>query len=52
MLQGKSSQDKNEKVPLEKLVSILQEILVMKKSEDENERNTKKIHVFSFTKEL
>eukprot|EP00253_Pinus_taeda_P002724 PITA_02724 len=52
MLQGESSQDKSEKIPLEKLVSIPQEISVMKRGEDENERNTKQGHVFSLTKEL
>ena len=36
MLQGESSQDKSEKIPLEKLVSIPQEISVMKRGEDEN----------------
>ena len=41
MLQGESSQDKSEKILLEKLVSIPQEILVMKRSEDEDENNTK-----------
>lgn len=34
MLQGESSQDKSEKIPLEKLVSIPQEISVMKRGED------------------
>lgn len=52
MLQGESSQDKGEIIPLEKLVSIPQEISVMKKTEDENEWNMKQIHVLSFTKEL
>jgi len=52
MLQGESSQDRGEKISLEKLVSIPREISVMKKNEDENERKTKQSHVFSFTKEL
>ena len=41
MLQGESSQHKSEKIPLEKLVSIPQELSVMKRGEDENKRNTK-----------
>ena len=52
ILQGESYQDKSDKIPLERIVSIPQEISVMKKSEDENERNTKQVHVFSITKEL
>ena len=40
------------KIALRKLVSIPQEFSVMKRSEDENERNTKQVHVFSLTKEL
>lgn len=41
MLQGESSQDKSDKIPLEKLISIPQEVSVMKRSEDENEISTK-----------
>lgn len=52
ILQGESSQDKSEKIPLGKLVSIPQDISVIKRGEDENEKNTKQGHVFSLTKEL
>ena len=41
MLQGEPSQDKSEKIPLEKLVSIPQEISFMKRSKEEDEKNTK-----------
>ena len=37
---------------MEKLVSIPQVISVMKKGEDENEKNAKQGHLFSLTKEL
>ena len=41
ILQGESSQDQTEKIPLEKRISIPQVIPVMKKGENENERTAK-----------
>lgn len=50
ILQGESLQNQSGKFPLEKLVSIPQVILVMKKGEDENEKNAKQGHLFSLMK--
>ncbi len=52
MHQGESSQDKTDKIPLERIVSIPEEILIMRRSEEEIERNVRKLHAFSLIKEL